>query len=116
MNLMTRSAAGLLAGLILSGALNAEDWPGWRGPRGDGISIEQTAPVNWGPGENLSWKVPVPGSGRSSVIISGRHAFLTAGTADDLCRRILCFDTESGKLLWNTVVHQGPGEIGRAHV
>lgn len=113
MKWMIRCVAGLLAGLICLEFLNAEDWPSWRGPRGDGVSLDQTAPVNWGPTENLSWKVPVPGSGRSSVVISGHHAFLTAGTAEDLCRRVLCYDADSGKLLWNTVVHQGPG--GKMH-
>ncbi|MFN9050927.1 MAG: PQQ-binding-like beta-propeller repeat protein, partial [Planctomyces sp.] len=113
MKWLTRSFTGLLAGLICLECLNAEDWPGWRGPRGDGVSLEQTAPVTWGPTENLRWKVPVPGSGRSSVVISGPHAFLTTGTADDLSRRVLCFDSSTGNLLWNSVVHQGPG--GKMH-
>lgn len=113
MKKMTGSLTGLLVGLLCLDFLNAEDWPSWRGPRGDGVSLEQAVPVTWGSKENLLWKVPVPGSGRSSVVISGSQAFVTAGTAEDLGRRVLCFDSDSGKLQWNTVVHQGPG--GRMH-
>jgi outer membrane protein assembly factor BamB len=102
-----------LAVLMFSESVAAEDWPSWRGPRGDGVSSEQAAPLTWGPAQNLRWKVPVPGIGRSSVVVSGGHAFLTSGTPDDLSRRVLCFDCSTGKLLWNTVVHQGPG--GKMH-
>ena len=43
----------------LSGSAHGEDWPGWRGPRGDGTSRETNVPLGWdGPtGKNVLWKV-----------------------------------------------------------
>ena len=31
--------------LIFSDAALAESWPGWRGPRGDGTSLEKNVPI-----------------------------------------------------------------------
>jgi hypothetical protein len=36
----------LLAAVSVAPCL-AEDWPGWRGPRGDGASLEKRVPVKW---------------------------------------------------------------------
>ena len=30
-----------------SSITQAENWPGWRGPRGDGTSAESNIPVKW---------------------------------------------------------------------
>ena len=50
---------------------SAEDWPGFRGPRGDGTSLEKGIPIHWnGPeGKNIAWKVEVPGTGHASPIV-----------------------------------------------
>ena len=89
------------------------DWPAWRGPHGDGISPETTAPLQWSPEAGLVWKIALPGIGRSSPIIFGDRVFITTGTADDAARRVLCIERNTGKILWNTIVHQGPG--GKMH-
>jgi outer membrane protein assembly factor BamB len=91
----------------------AGDWPAWRGPQGDGISPETTAPLQWSPEAGLVWKIALPGIGRSSPIIFGNRVFVTTGTADDAARRVLCIERNTGKTLWNTIVHQGPG--GKMH-
>lgn len=88
--------------------LNAEsDWPSWRGPDHNGVSQETGLPSSWSPaGENLAWRVPY--GSRSAPVIFGRHVYLqnTAGRstnwseADDVQERVMCFDTETGKLLW----------------
>ncbi|MFM8478299.1 MAG: PQQ-binding-like beta-propeller repeat protein [Planctomycetaceae bacterium] len=92
--------------------LAADDWPAWRGPRGDGISLEQTAPLEWSVDRGIAWKTAIPGIGRSSPIVAGDRVFVTTGTADDAARRVLCLNRGSGEILWNTVVHQGaPGKM-----
>ena len=59
---------------------SAENWPGWRGLRGDGTSAELNVPTEWDgkSGENIRWKTAVPGSGYSSPIIHGDRIFLTS--------------------------------------
>lgn len=88
--------------------LHADDWPAWRGPRGDGISTEANAPVAWSPEKGIVWKTQLPGLGRSSPIVAGDCVYVTAGTPEDSARRVLCINRHSGKILWNTIVHQGP--------
>ena len=97
--------------LVLAATLpsRGEDWPGWRGPRGDGTSREVTVPLHWSATENVAWKTAVPGAGRSSPIVVGTRVIVTAGDVVDLSRRVLCFERESGELLWNAAVHSGAG-------
>lgn len=110
-----KTLAILVTGMVVVGSttLQAADWPGWRGPRGDGISTEVQAPLHWSATDNIVWKTPVPGVGRSSPIVFGDCVFLTTGDHTDNTRRVLAFDRVSGKMLWNTAVHQGPA--GKMH-
>jgi outer membrane protein assembly factor BamB len=95
-----------LATLLLSSlgpALRAEDWPRFRGPRGDGTSSESTLPTKWGPNENIAWKVELPGPGSSSPIVLGQRVFVTCFTgkkAEEIVRHVICFDRSAGKPLW----------------
>ena len=81
--------------------LPAGDWPDWRGPNRDGVSLEKNLPARWSlAGENLAWKAPY--GGRSGPIVLGDRLYLqnTAGTGETEQERILCFDADTGKLLW----------------
>lgn len=75
-------------------------WPGFRGAGGNGHAIEASPPIAWNAKEakNILWKTAIDRHGMSSPVISGERLFLTA--ADHLVRQILCFDTNTGKLLW----------------
>src|SRR6476620_10434578 len=96
--------------LALAGLAHAEDWPGWRGPRGDGTSTETGLPVRWSPTENVRWKVAVPGIGHSSPITWGNRLFLTACREETKERLLLCYDRRDGKLLWERAVLTAPLE------
>lgn len=95
-----------LAALFLSSlspTLRADDWPRFRGPRGDGTSSESTLPVKWGPKENIAWKIELPGPGSSSPIVLGERVFVTCFTgkkAEEIVRHVMCFDRKGGKQLW----------------
>ena len=65
-------------------ALWADNWPGWRGPTANGISIETGVPNRWSPTENIAWKTLLPGRGRSSPIVWGDRIFLTAELDGDV--------------------------------
>ena len=90
--------------------LQAEDWPGWRGPRGDGSSLELNIPTQWSQKENISWKVEVPGIGHASPVVLGDAVFLV--TCDEKTREriLLCLDRRSGRELWRRVVIRAPLE------
>jgi outer membrane protein assembly factor BamB len=82
----------------------AENWPGWRGPRGDGTSAETGLPVHWSPTGNVAWKTPLPGIGHSSPVVWGDRVFVTTCLEKDLQRMLLCLDRRDGKILWQRVV------------
>src|SRR5262245_50179845 len=107
---MRISALTSVIGLAAIAAASAEDWPGWRGPRGDGTSTETGLPVRWSANENVRWKVPVPGLGHSSPVIWGDRLFLTSCREKTNQRLLLCYDRRSGKLLWERVVLIAPLE------
>src|SRR5215218_9329692 len=81
--------------------LRAADWPEWRGPARTGVSAEKDLPASWSPkGDNLAWRVPY--GGRSSRVVSGDHLYLqnTSGTGAMEQERVMCFNADTGKLLW----------------
>ena len=59
----------------------AENWPGFRGPTGQGISQEKNLPLTWSLHENLAWRAQIPGIGWSSPIVWEDRVFVTSATA-----------------------------------
>jgi outer membrane protein assembly factor BamB len=93
-----------LALAMLTGAAAAAEWPGWRGPRGDGVSDEKNLPLRWSRTDNVAWKVAIPGRGYSSPIVWGDRVFLTTCVEKNLKRLLLCLNRADGKILWQRVV------------
>ena len=96
--------------LSLTGSLRAEEWPGWRGPRGDGTSRETHIPLTWSAIENVRWKTPLPGRGYSSPAVWGDRIFVTWCDEDRKTRVLGCLDRKDGKLLWEKTVLVAPLE------
>ena len=95
-----------LSVLFFLSPATADNWPCWRGPRGDGTVHEQNVPVSWDgeTGRNIAWKVPVPGTGHASPIVWGDRIFLVTCIEDKEQRVLLCLDRRNGKTLWQQVV------------
>ena len=77
------------------------DWPDWRGPARNGMSSETGLPSKWSvSGDNLAWSVPY--GGRSGPVVFGDHLYLqnTSGSGASEQERIMCFNADTGKLLW----------------
>ncbi|MBI5692417.1 MAG: PQQ-binding-like beta-propeller repeat protein [Verrucomicrobia bacterium] len=92
---------------------SSADWPGWRGPKGDGhAAAGQSVPTRWSETENVKWRAPLRGRGHSSPTIVGERIFLTS--ADPVAQEqiVLCLDRASGRQLWETVVHRGSLDSG----
>ncbi|MBM4073719.1 MAG: serine/threonine protein kinase [Planctomycetes bacterium] len=96
--------------LLLAQTARAEDWPGWRGPRGDGTSLDKNAPLRWSAQDNIVWKSEIPGSGHSSPVVVGDKVFLTTCLLKEKQRVLLALDRSSGKILWQRVVVTAPLE------
>ncbi len=94
----------VLATLICVGA-QAEDWPQFRGPTGQGHSTETGLPTEWSESHNIIWKTEVVGSGWSSpVVADGRIWLTTAVEAGGVSLRVLAFDVDTGKEVANREV------------
>jgi outer membrane protein assembly factor BamB len=93
----------------VTGTLQAEPWPCWRGPRGDGTCIEKNIPTIWDPSKAL-WKTELPGRGHASPIVWGNRIFTVTAQSETKERILLCVDRNTGKLLWQKTVVQGPLE------
>ena len=63
--------------LIVFSLVFVDNWPQWRGPRGQGVSEEKNLPLEWSPTKNIKWKTPIAGRGHSSPIVWGNRLFLT---------------------------------------
>lgn len=104
--------------LILAGVLcfcsvsHANDWPQFRGPNGNATAATSNPPITWSDSENIAWKTKLPGRGASSPVVFGNRIFLTAfsgygmsfanpGQKADLKLHVLCFERDSGKLIWD---------------
>jgi outer membrane protein assembly factor BamB len=78
----------------------AADWPGFRGPHGNGIADDRT-PVKWSAEENIAWKVAIPQPGNGSPIVFGNQVLFTS--AEDVAGKQLstyCFDAKTGRQQW----------------
>ncbi len=104
----------LIAVLVLlflfQSVIMAENWPGWRGPNGDGTSSETNLPVKWDSTTNVLWKVPVPGMGYASPIVWEEKLFTVTALTETQEKQLLCFDTKTGSKLWQVTVLKNPLE------
>ena len=82
----------------------AQNWPSWRGPNGDGTSVETNLPVKWDSITNILWKVPVPGIGYASPIVWGDKLFTVTAMPETQEKVLLCYSCKDGSLLWQKTV------------
>ncbi len=88
------------------------NWPGFRGPEGNGVAAGAEFPTVWdgASGENILWKTPIPHPGYNSPIIWGKRIFLSG--ADDGVQIVYCLDADTGEILWQTELTDVPGSSG----
>lgn len=86
--------------LVLSSCwlpLQAADWPNWRGPNHDGISLETEWNADPEDEPEIIWKAEV-GIGFGTVSVANGRVF-TTGNEDDV-DTIWCLDALTGEVLW----------------
>lgn len=84
------------------------DWPWWRGPSRNGVApAGPVAPVKWSATEGIRWKAAIPGKGHGSPIVVGQQVILNTAMHNPDRQMVLAFDRDSGKPLWQTLIHEG---------
>lgn len=83
------------------------NWTSFRGFGANGHALGNP-PLEWSAkqAKHIKWKTPVAKHGMSSPVVWKQRLFLTG--ADDESRDIYCFDTRSGKQLWEHRVKSLP--------
>jgi len=98
-------AVGALVGI---GSASADDWPAFRGPAGNGLSAEKSAPTTWSKDKNIKWHVALPVPGNGSPIVSNGRVFIAGSEDKEGKKRSLhCYDRKDGKQLWVKTVEFG---------
>ena len=96
------AVVGTIVGLSVSSvlsALAADDWPQWRGPRRDGVSVERGLLKQWpAGGPPLAWQTKGAGEGYSSFSVANGRLF-TLGARGNT-EYVIALDTATGKRVW----------------
>jgi outer membrane protein assembly factor BamB len=109
MNLFSKLVPGVLL-LFWSGIVRAENWPGWRGPHGDGTSLETNVPVYWSATSNIVWQAEIPGTGHASPVVWNDRIFTVSALQESEDRVLICIDRQTGGLAWQKTVFSAPLE------
>lgn len=79
----------------------AEDWPRWRGPRGNGTWYGPELPAEW-PAEGLAlaWRTPLGGGFAGLAVSDGLLVTMDRQEQPEEVERVVCLDAADGSLLW----------------
>jgi outer membrane protein assembly factor BamB len=119
----------MTAAMLLPADSSERNWPAFRGGAVAGVAEDKRLPDTWSTSKNVAWKSDIPGRGWSSPIVWGDRVFLTTVTragqggapkkglyfggnqskppTDEHQWRVYCLDLETGKTVWERVVHKG---------
>ncbi len=116
----------------------AGSWPSFRGPQASGIAEGQNLPDSWNgkTGENILWRMPIPGLAHSSPIVWGNRIFVTTAissndkatfrpglygdgdASEDRSRHrwiIYAIDKNDGKIIWERIAFEGE-PVDKRHI
>ena len=122
--------------LALQPYSRAANWPQYRGPNASGLDESAALPITWtvATGENIRWQTPIPGLAHAAPIVWGDRVYVATavqsggnsdlkvglyGNIDSVKEkesnqwRLLALDKATGKVLWNTLGHEGVPKVAR---
>ncbi len=87
---------------VLPEVLAGEDWPQFRGRRGDGTWKGPPLPEKWPDGGlPLIWRQPIGGGHAGVVVSKGRVITMDYRPKPEPRERVVCFHAGTGKMLWS---------------
>ena len=132
MRQLTLSCILLIASVT---AVEAQNWPQFRGPGATGVVEGKPAVVKWDvpKATNVRWKTEIPGLAHSSPVVWGNKVFVTTAvtTGKDETRyglfgdvapvkddpkhiwKVYALDKDTGKILWEQVAYEGVPKVKR---
>jgi outer membrane protein assembly factor BamB len=96
---MTHKMTCLLPWLMVIVTARGGEWPGFRGPHGNGVAENEKPPICFNESSNLLWKTEL-GTGLSCPVIWKGQVFVTAADAKEKKLTTLCLDSKTGKQRW----------------
>ncbi len=96
--------------LVLGWQTARADWPGFRGPWGNGHASApgdhamMGLPLHWSETNNVKWKTPIPNRGWSTPVVMGGQVWVTAATIDGHDFFAICVNAETGQIQFNRQV------------
>jgi outer membrane protein assembly factor BamB len=83
--MMLRKLGVVLAlGMALcADAVQADEWPQFRGAKSDGLTTDAALPASWSAEQNVQWKAKIPGVAWSSPIVWGDKVFVTTAITEN---------------------------------
>lgn len=103
----------LLALLLMPAVAMSGDWPGWRGPHGNGLADGTGYATEWSAEKNVIWKFELAGRGASTPAVAGERIFVT--TTNEGHNQVHCVGMD-GKSQWSktlgAAVDGKPGKDG----
>ncbi len=105
--LLALAAFGFLA--RYPSPVQAENWPQWRGPEGNGTSRETNLPIAWNKTTGIVWQCPLPEWGDSTPAIWGDAIFVTTHV-DNERLLLLKIHKKTGQIEWTKQVGAGAAE------
>ena len=121
---------GIGIGILSVVPTRAENWPSFRGAHASGVADGESLPVEWNveTGENIRWKVRIPGLSHSSPIVWGERVFVATAVSsagDDAFKpglygegtasadrsmhqwKLYALDKQTGEVLWDRIAYEG---------
>lgn len=83
---------------------DADHWPQFRGPQGDGHAVATGLPLHWSETKNVRWKRTIPGVGWSSPVILGGQIWLTTALEEGRSLHAVCVDQADGRIIHDVEV------------
>ncbi len=133
MRLLISQLVSLVVACQFTAHARSENWCQFRGSAENGVAADAKLPIEWGPKNQIAWKVNLPGDGWSQPVVWGDKIFVTAAETEnqpkpnpkyttanigekapldvDYRWKVLCLNAATGEKLWVQRAHSGPPAV-----